>query len=111
MSESQPPDALMPLSLAAVEAYEAATGKRPADAEVLNNVARVMATRTRLFSRRHGSDEFFLVWPEEIVEGRLLFGGEVINFTDGRPSLENLSILREQYPHVAAEIKALYGKR
>ena len=111
MTESQPPDALMPLSMAAADAYEKATGRKPADAEVLNNVARVMATRTRLFCRPHGSDEFVLVWPEEILEGRMLFGGEVPHFTDGRASLENLSILRAQFRGLAAEIEALYAKR
>jgi hypothetical protein len=111
MSQSQSPDALMPLSLAAAAAHEAATGRKAGNAEVLNNIALAMATRTRLFSRPHGSNEFVLVWPEEILEGKIVLGGEVLNFTDGRTALENLSILRAELPSLTAEMRSLYSKR
>src|SRR5688500_14887205 len=105
------PGALMPLALAAIEAYTAATGEKTTDLETLNKVARAIVARIRVFTREHGSNEFALVWPNEVQEGKIQLGGEVLRFPDGRPVLENLSIHRDELALAVAEVLKLHEQR
>lgn len=111
MNKDVVPGALMPLALAAIDAYAAVTGKKTTDLETLNKVARVIAARIRVFTREHGSNEFDLVWPNEIGEGKMLLGGEALQFSDGRAVLENLSIHRDELAVAVTVIQELYEQR
>lgn len=110
MDNTSGTDALMPLSQAALEAYVAATGEQATSVDTLNTVARAIALRIRVFTRELGSNEFDLVWPNEIAEGKMLFGGEALQFADGRPALENLSIHRNDLATAVREVKRRYEK-
>lgn len=101
---------MMPLSQAAIEAYAAATGQQTTNLDTLNEVARAIAARVRVFTREHGSDEYDLVWPNEIVEGKIHLGGEALLFSDGRAVLENLSIPRGELAVAVAEIQKRYTR-
>jgi hypothetical protein len=111
MDKGSGTDALMPLSQAAIEAYAAATGKQTTNPHTLTKVARAIASRIRVFTREHGVNEFALVWPNEIVEGTMQLGGETLEFQDGRPLLQNLSIHRDELAVAVAEIRKLYEQR
>jgi hypothetical protein len=76
--------------------------------DTLDKVARAIAERIRVFTREHGSNEFALVWPNEIVEGEMKAGGEALQFSDGWPLLENLSIHCDEFAVAVAEIQKHY---
>jgi hypothetical protein len=111
MNEASGTDALMPLSQAAIEAYAVATGKQTTNPDTLTKVARAIASRIRVFTREHGANEFALVWPDEIREGKMRLGGEALQFPDGRSLLENLSIHRDELAAAIAEVRKLYEQR
>jgi hypothetical protein len=111
MNKASGTDALMPLSQAAIEVYAAATGEQAINIETLTVVAWTIASRIRLFTREHGANEFALVWPSEIIEGTIRLGGETLEFPDGRPLLQNLSVHRDELPLALAEIRKLYEQR
>jgi hypothetical protein len=89
MDNKTGPGALLPLALATIDAYTAATGKKTTDLEMLNKV----------------------VWPNEVQEGKMQLGGEALRFPDGRPVLENLSIHRDDFALAVAEVLKLYEQR
>lgn len=102
------PPALKPLlGLAAAAALVyAATARRAPDEATLNDVARMIAARTRLFAR-DGRD-CVLVMPAEILEGEIEGGGTVLTFADGRPTLQGLCILHSELDALVEELRAVY---
>ena len=97
------------ISLTAASAliYHAATDAITDDAATLNDLARIIATRTNLVARPADNDPFTLVWPTTVVEGRFEDGGKCLCFPDGRPTLRNLAIPESEMPRLIAELRPL----
>jgi hypothetical protein len=70
----------------------------------------IISTRTRVFSRAPESDDYALVWPNEIMEGTLGLGGAYLEFSDGRPTLSYLSVLRSEIPRLCHELRDAFGE-
>jgi hypothetical protein len=102
----QPADVFMvSLFEAAALAFYDATGKHTDDAGTLNNLARLIALNTRVFARASDGEDYSLVMPTEIDEGQFQLGGAYLDFHDGRPPLNNLTILRRELAKVFDEIR------
>lgn len=111
MEEKNTPDQMISLTAASALVYHAATNTVTDDTTTLNNIAHVIGARTRLFSRGDDSEAFALVWPAELFEGVMEDGGKCLRFTDGRPTLRNLSILKRDLPQLIEELRKLFGPR
>jgi hypothetical protein len=101
------------ISLTAASAliYHAATDAITDDAATLNNLARIIATRTHLVARAADNDPFTLVRPKAIFEGRFEEGGKCLCFPDGRPTLRNLAIAESEIARLSAELRPLLSRR
>jgi hypothetical protein len=97
------------ISLTAASAliYHAATDAITDDAATLNDLARIIATRTDLVARAADNDPFTLVWPKAVFEGRFEEGGKYLCFPDGRPTLRNLAIPESEMARLTAELRPL----
>jgi hypothetical protein len=97
------------ISLTAASAliYHAATDAITDDAATLNDLARIIATRTDLVARAADNDPFTLVWPKTVFEGRFEEGGKCLCFPDGRPSLRNLAIPESEMARLMTELRPL----
>ena len=112
MAKDKEPPALapwIPLRLAAVMAYHAVAGKQVDDDGILNNIARLIAGRTRIFTRSASDKTAALVMPDELVEGHIDGGGDELRFADGRAALTDLVIEDTDVGRVIREIQKLYG--
>src|SRR5258708_4754228 len=96
---------MIPLADAARLCFHALTGELTDSPSTLTNVAHAICTRTRVFTRQPDSTEYILVWPNEIMEGSLGLGGAYLEFSDGRPSLSYLSILRSEVPRLCHDLR------
>ena len=100
---------LLPLAIAAEVAYARATGKHTKDLDSLNNVARLIASRTRVFSVESG--EPAMLMPDEVMEGRFEQGGAVLRFTaPRRPPIGELVILLVDLGQAVEDVERLYGR-
>jgi hypothetical protein len=97
------------LRAAAALAYTAATGKYTSDIAALNDMARIVAGLTSIFTRSP-YPEPARVLPLELSEGRIERGGEQLRFSDGRPTLGDLAILHRELAKVLEQVRAYYGK-
>lgn len=100
----------MPLRLAAVMVHHAVAGDQVDDDGILNNMARLIAARTRIFTRSGRDKATALVMPDEIVDGHFDLGGDELHFPDGRAPLTDLVIQEADLGRVISEIKNLYGR-
>lgn len=110
--QQKEPAALQPflsLRAAAALAYTAATGKYSSDIAALNDMARIVAGITAVFTRS-AHPEPARVLPLELTEGRIERGGEQLRFSDGRPTLGDLAILHRELAKVLDEVRRQYGK-
>jgi hypothetical protein len=105
---SETDDAMIALSDAARTCYHSITGALTDNATILTNVSHAIASRTAVFTRSDEGGEPVLVWPNEIMEGMLGLGGAYLEFSDGRPTLGYLSILRNEIPRLCQELKELF---
>jgi hypothetical protein len=87
--------------------YHAATDAITDDAATLNELARIIATRTDLLARGADHEPFALVWPQAIYEGRFEEGGKCLSFPDGRPAIRNLAISEAEMRRLIPELRAL----
>lgn len=113
MSEKKEPDALRPfLSLSmAARIVHAATGKQGLpDEDTLNDLARAIAVRTRVFARYGDAEDVALVMPSEVAEGDFEGGGTTLTFSDGRPPLDGLSILHADLWKIVDEMRGVAHK-
>ena len=101
---------MIALSDAARLCYRSITGELTDNSTILTNVSHAIASRTEVFTRQKDSDDFVLVWPNEIMEGHLGLGGAYLEFSDGRPTLRYLSIVRSQLPRLCQEITHLFRR-
>jgi hypothetical protein len=102
---------LLSLPTAARLVYQAAIGKRDAPSEdTLNNIARMIAARTRVFACVSGEEPDMpaMLMPDEVFEGHFEAAGERLTFNDGRPTLTNLCLRHSELGKVIAEITVLY---
>jgi hypothetical protein len=101
------------ISLTAASAliYHAATDAITDDAATLNNLARIIATRTHVVARAADNDPFTLVRPKSIFEGRFEEGGKCLCFADGRPALRNLAIAEAEIPRLTVELRPVLSRR
>jgi hypothetical protein len=110
--QQKEPQALQPflsLRAAAALAYTAATGKYTSDIAALNDMARIVAGITAVFTRS-AHPEPARVLPLELSEGRIEHGGDVLRFSDGRPTLGDLAILHRELANVLEQVSAQYGR-
>jgi hypothetical protein len=112
MPEEKEPPALQPmlsLPLAANLVYAGATGQRTNDLDTLNNVARLIASRARIFSREQGQTDMLM--PDELLEGHFEEGGALLRFKDQRRApIRELAILTADLGALVEEIRQLYGR-
>lgn len=101
---------LLPLSKAADLVYQAAKGEVLSDPQTRHNIARAIATRTRLFARMPGHDEYTLIMPDEISDGIFSPSTATLLFADGRPVLEDVRILSRVLPSLIAEFRTLLAR-
>ena len=101
---------LIALSDAARLCYHSIKGELTDNATILTNVSHAIASRTKVFTRPDDSSDFQLVWPNEIMEGHLGLGGAYLEFSDGRPALGYLSILRREVPRLCNELRDLFRR-
>jgi hypothetical protein len=96
--QKEAPSDVISLTAAAALAHNAATGHISDDPALLDQVARVIAERTRVFARRPREPDYRLVLPAEIAQGFIEGGGKYLSFPDQRPNLEELAIRRTALP-------------
>lgn len=101
---------MVSLAEAAALAYFESTGERATSHALLGPIARLIARRTRLFSRPDGAGDYALVMPDEIEEGDFMLGGAALDFADGRPRLSNLALLRHELASVLEELRELLAR-
>jgi hypothetical protein len=101
--------ALLPLATAARYAYARATGSHARDMETLNNVARLIATRTRIFTV--DTDETARpVSAAIIAKGEFEDGGGSLRIRNcARAPIGMLAIRRDELANVMDEIRKVYG--
>ena|SRR5687767_3088604 len=95
------------LTAASALVYHAATDAITDDPATLNDLARIIATRTRLVTRGTDREPFTLVWPKVVFEGRFEEGGKCLCFPDGRPTIRNLAIAESEMTRLIPELRAL----
>jgi hypothetical protein len=100
---------MLSLAEAAKLAYRAATKRENPTEQPLNNVARIIAARIRIFACEPGDcANPAMVMPDEVFEGEFEGGGMTLNFKDARPSLTNLCMLHKDLGEAIAEVRAAY---
>jgi hypothetical protein len=100
-------DRYISLTAASALVYHAATDSITDDAATLNDLARIIATRTRLLARDADSEPFSLVRPGAVHEGRFEDGGKYLSFSDGRPTIRNLAIAESEMARLIPELRTL----
>jgi hypothetical protein len=99
---------VLSLANAALVVYLKATNRKSADPQALDEVARMIATRTRVFTC--SSDSFSDPQPlsaDEAFQGKFEGGGTHIRFADGA-TLTNLCVRFEDLPAVTDAITSLF---
>ena len=112
MATNREPPALqhfLSLRAAAAIAYTAATGKRTSSVATLNAVARIVASRVRVFVQLPDG-EAVRVLPLELAEGALEAGGDQLRFADKRPTLIGLQILHKDLAMAISEVNSSYKR-
>ncbi len=107
MSHSDNP--VLSLASAALVVYLKASNRGSPDAQALDEVARMIATRTRVFTC--SSDSFSEPRPlsaDEAFQGQFEGGGTHIRFSDGRKTLTHLCVRFEDLPAVTDAITSLF---
>jgi hypothetical protein len=101
------------ISLTAASAllYHAATDAITDDAAMLNDLARIIAARTRLVARAADNAPFTPVRPNAIFEGQFEDGGKCLSFADGRPTIRNLAIAESEMARLIPELRPLVPHR
>jgi hypothetical protein len=104
------PQPLLALATAARLIYARATGRSTDDPETLNDVARLIAARTRIFTVK--ADETARVLPTELLaSGHFEDGGAILRPGDPkRAPIGPLVIRRVDLGIVMDEIQKLYGR-
>ncbi len=95
------------LTAASALVYHAATDAITDDAATLNDLARIIATRTQVLARDMDGEPFSRVWPRAIFEGRFEDGGKYLCFADGRPTIRNLAIAESEMTRLIPELRPL----
>ena len=95
---------MMSLAAAAQLVYKAVKTTEPADEEVLNDVAQMVASRTDVLFPDPSGD-YSRVMPGEIVEGQFENAGSMLTFTDGRAPITGLCIRHEAIGELIADIE------
>jgi hypothetical protein len=92
--------------------YHGCTGKLTDQSVLLTIVAHAIASRTKVFTRTGPDDvDYVMVWPNELMEGKLGLGGAFLEFIDGRAPLGYLSILRSEVPRLTEELWYMFSTR
>jgi hypothetical protein len=102
-------DSVLSLANAALVVYLKATHRKSADAQALDEVARMIATRTRVFTC--SSETFSDPRPlsaDEAFQGQFEGGGTHIRFSDGRKALTHLCVRFEDLPAVTDAVTSLF---
>jgi hypothetical protein len=101
--------ALMPLATAARMLYARATGRTTDDVQILGNVARLIATRTRVFVL--SIDETARALPADLLAaGRFEGGGDSLCFDDSsRAPIGSLAIRRVDLWDAEEDVRKAYG--
>jgi hypothetical protein len=104
------PQPLLPLAQAARLVYARATGRSTDDPKTLNDVARLIAARTRVFTVR--ADETARILPAELLaNGEFEEGGASLRPADPqRAPIGPLVIRRVDLGIVMDEIRKVYGQ-
>lgn len=104
------PADMLSLATGAQLAYSAATKNKDPDEETLNNVARLIATRIKVFVCEPGKccSEPDLLTHDEVFQGEFEGGGVTLTYNDDRPSLTNLCMRHADLGHAIAEIRGAY---
>ena len=101
---------LLPLDSAARQIYARATGQHTSDTETLNNVARLIATRTRVFSL-NADQTAKPVAVESLADGYFVDGGGSLRFKDPqRPAVRSLAIRHVDLWDAEDEVRKVYGR-
>lgn len=108
-SPSRVAEPLLPLARAARLAYARATGRSTDDAGALNDIARLIAARTRIFTVN--ADETARVLPAELIaDGHFEDGGATLRPADPkRAPIGSLAIRNVDLGSVMDEIRNVYG--
>jgi hypothetical protein len=102
---------LLPLDSAARLIYARATGHHTSEIDTLNNVARLIATRTRVFSM-NADQTARPVSTQDLASGCFVDGGESLDYTDPkRPRIKSLAIRRVDLWDVEDDVRKVYGAR
>lgn len=110
-SQKQHPRArYISLTAASALVYHAATDAITDDAATLNDLARIIATRTPLLARGADHEPFTPVRPKSISEGRFEEGGKCLCFPDGRPTIRNLAIAESEMARLIPELRQLVAR-
>jgi hypothetical protein len=104
------PQPLLPLATAARLVYARATGRSTDDSKTLNDVARLIAARTRVFTVQ-ADDTARVLSAELLANGQFEEGGASLRPTDPkRAPIGPLVIRRVDLGIVMDEIRKLYGQ-
>lgn len=95
------------LTAASALVYHAATDAITDDPATLNDLARIIATRTHVLARGTDREPFTRVWPKAVFEGRFEEGGKCLCFPDGRPTIRNLAIAESEMRRLIPELRPL----
>jgi hypothetical protein len=98
---------LLPLATAARLVYARATGRHTSDLVTLNEVARMIAEKTRVYLIN--ADETARPLPAELVAGsQFEDGGDALRLKNSK-RLGSLAIRRDELWDVADEVRKVYG--
>lgn len=100
-------DKYISLTAASALVYHAATDSITDDPATLNDLARIIATRTHLLARVADHEPFSRVRPQAVHEGRFEDGGKCLSFADGRPTIRNLAIAESEMTRLIPELRSL----
>jgi hypothetical protein len=89
-------DRLMRLAEAARTLFHTSTGRHTDHEPTLNQIARIIARSTKVFTRPDTASLYERVMPDEIEEGSFHLGGAYLELPHPRPALANLAILRDE---------------
>jgi hypothetical protein len=100
---------LMSLPAAAVIVHEGATGRTTRDLQTLNNIARLIASRAKIFTCESGNPA--LLMPDELMEGHFDEGGAALRLTHPtRTIIRELVIQTQDVARLVKEIRAVYER-
>ena len=99
--------ALMSLATAARMVYAKATGRHTDDMRTLNQVARLIATQTRIFELNIDKTAM-PISAETLSAGEIEDGGDSLRFAN-RPPVSPLAIRRVDLWDAEQEVRKIYG--